>query len=119
MKYRIKQEIFEDRSEYSPQRKFLFFWIDLKSKPFDNKESAEKFIAYYDLVKNKKNLVYHIDLIPDYGLLEKEPQMTIDDIIEYLEKKIETRENDSSDPLPCGHLKTTLSVLKEIKEDTK
>lgn len=61
MEYRIKQTIFRNKSEYVPQRKFLFFWIDLEEKlqPFDNIHDAKKYIEYYDLVKNKKNIVYH------------------------------------------------------------
>ena len=116
MRYRVKQIILLNGSQYIPQRKFLFFWIDIDEKNiYDTLDDADRFIAYYDLVRNKKNLIYH-NLIPNYDLLQKDPNMTIDDVISYVENIIERKENDTNDPLPCGHLKTTLAVLKEIKD---
>ena len=60
MKYRIKQIIKESGSEYIPQRKFFFFWIDIREKlKYDNLNDALKFIAYYNLKRLKKDVLYH------------------------------------------------------------
>ena len=60
MQYRIKQTIQKNGSTYVPQRKFLFFFIPIEEKiSFDNIHDAMKYIEYYDLVRNKKNIVYH------------------------------------------------------------
>lgn len=66
MQYRVKQTILKTGSSYVPQRKFWFFWIDIEEKlSFDNIHDAIKYIEYYDLVKNKKNIVYHDVAIKD------------------------------------------------------
>ena len=60
MKYRIKQIILLNGSRYIPQRKFLFFWIDIDEKNiYDTLDDALNFIAYYNLRKQKKDVIYH------------------------------------------------------------
>ena len=60
MKYRVKQIIKETGSEFIPQRKFLFFWIDIQEKlKYDTLDDALKFIAYYNLKRQKKDVLYH------------------------------------------------------------
>jgi hypothetical protein len=60
MKYRVKQTIKETGSEFIPQRKFFLFWIDIQEKvKYDTLEDALKFIAYYNLKRLKKDVVYH------------------------------------------------------------
>ena len=60
MKYRVKQIIKETGSEFIPQIKFLFFWIDIQEKlKYDTLEDALKFIAYYNLKRQKKDVLYH------------------------------------------------------------
>ena len=60
MKYRVKQIILLNGSQYIPQRKFLFFWIDIDEKNiYDTLDDALRFIEYYDLKKQNKNVVYH------------------------------------------------------------
>jgi hypothetical protein len=60
MKYRVKQIILLNGSQYIPQRKFLFFWIDIDEKNiYDTLDDALNFIAYYNLRKQKKDVIYH------------------------------------------------------------
>jgi hypothetical protein len=60
MKYRVKQIIQLNGSQYIPQRKFLFFWFDIEEKKtYDTLEDALNFIAYYNLKKQKKDVIYH------------------------------------------------------------
>lgn len=60
MKYRVKQIIKETGSEFIPQRKFILFWIDIQEKlKYDTLEDALKFIAYYNLKRLNKDVLYH------------------------------------------------------------
>ena len=60
MKYRVKQIILLNGSQYIPQRKFLFFWIDIDEKNiYDTLDDALNFITYYNLRKQKKDVIYH------------------------------------------------------------
>jgi hypothetical protein len=66
MKYRIQETILKDKKEFRPQFKFLFFWFSFL-ETYDTLENAEAAVAYYDLVKNKKHILYHnVDLSKQY-----------------------------------------------------
>ena len=66
MKYRIQETILKDKKEFRPQFKFLFFWFSFL-ETYDTLENAEAAVAYYDLVKNKKHILYHnVDLNKQY-----------------------------------------------------
>lgn len=39
----------------------------------------------------------------------------IDDLIQMIQSKISQYENDKHNPVPCGHYKTAVSVLKELQ----
>jgi len=58
MKYRIQETILKDKKEFRPQIKFLFFWFSFL-ETYDTLKEAEDAITYYDMVKNKKHILYH------------------------------------------------------------
>ena len=58
MKYRIQETILKDKKEFRPQIKFLFFWFSFL-ETYDTLQEAEDAIAYYDMVKNRKHILYH------------------------------------------------------------
>lgn len=125
MKYRIKREITKTGVEYTPQLKFIWFWLDMPKKPFDSLKEAEKYVAFYEMMRNKRNVsFYNVHTVPNYEPEEKKENYTmidtsIDLIISKLAGKIEERENHPTNPMSCGHYKTAISVLQELKEERK
>lgn len=58
MRYRIQETILKNKKEFRPQIKFLFFWFSFL-ETYDTLKEAEDAIAYYDMVRNKKHILYH------------------------------------------------------------
>ena len=58
MKYRIQETILKDKKEFRPQIRFLFFWFSFL-EVYDELSDAEEAITYYDMVKNRKHILYH------------------------------------------------------------
>ena len=66
MRYRIQETILKNKKEFRPQIKFLFFWFSFL-ETYDTLKEAEDAIAYYDMVKNRKHILYHdIDPLKQY-----------------------------------------------------
>lgn len=66
MRYRIQETILKNKKEFRPQIKFLFFWFSFL-ETYDTLKEAEDAIAYYDMVRNKKHILYHdIDPLKQY-----------------------------------------------------
>jgi hypothetical protein len=58
MRYRIQETILKNKKEFRPQIKFIFFWFSFL-ETYDTLKEAEDAIAYYDMVRNKKHILYH------------------------------------------------------------
>ena len=66
MRYRIQETILKNKKEFRPQIRFLFFWFSFL-ETYDTLKGAEDAIAYYDMVRNKKHILYHdIDSLKQY-----------------------------------------------------
>ena len=123
-KYRIRKEITKTGTNYMPQIRFLWFWFDMVKKDFDNQKEAEKAIAFYEMMKHKRNVSFiEMNTVPHYEPVNKEittmVDTSIDLLISKLSGKIEERENHPTNPMSCGHYKTAISVLQELKEERK
>ena len=66
MRYRIQETILKNKKEFRPQIRFLFFWFSFL-ETYDTIKEAKDAIAYYDMVRNKKHILYHdVDPLKQY-----------------------------------------------------